>query len=258
MTNELQNIQDKILENGNFQIIPFMNEMINMVDNARNKVAVLIDADNIPASAVEKILLEAKKFGEVVIQRAYGDFIKLNSWREVSKNNAINIIQTPEYIKKKNTADGVMIIDAMKICFQNKIDCFCICSSDSDFTHLAITVKELGKKVYGFGNQTTNKSLIATYNQFIYIETLDNTLNTIKILSKKEKEILKKIYEQSDKEFLPASTLSQKLQKFLPDFNPKNYGCCKFGDFVKKHKDILEYENRTSDLYVKLKSIKQN
>lgn len=218
--------------------------LFKTLGNSINKVAILIDADNISQQDVEKILLQAKKFGEIAIQRAYGDFLsnEKKGWLDVARHNAINIIQTPRYVNGKNTADGVMIIDAMKICFQNKIDCFCLCSSDSDFTYLAITLKELGKKVYGFGYKQTKQPLIRACNEFKHIELIKQNL------SEKETELIRKIFEENNNQPINLDDLNSKLREYIPDFHYKNYGYKDMRDFIiKKCGDLLELVNQNNN-----------
>ena len=75
-------------------------------------------------------------------------------------------------LKAKTHTDSALIIDAMDLLYTAPLDGFCIVSSDSDFTRLAIRFRESGKLVYGFGEQKTPESLRAACNQFIYIEIL--------------------------------------------------------------------------------------
>src|SRR5687767_14021880 len=113
------------------------------------RLAVLIDADNIPYSNIKGMLEEIAKYGTPTFKRIYGDWTKptLSGWKTVLLENAITPIQQYSYTKGKNSSDSALIIDAMDILYTGGVDGFCIVSSDSDFTRLATRLREAGKKV---------------------------------------------------------------------------------------------------------------
>jgi uncharacterized LabA/DUF88 family protein len=83
-----------------------------------------------------------------------------------------NNIATPQ----EKTSDSALIIDAMDLLYTGKLDGFCIVSSDSDFTRLAIRLREAGMKVIGIGEQKTPKPFISACDRFIFIEVLDGAI----------------------------------------------------------------------------------
>ena len=115
-----------------------------MKDNSELRFAVLIDAENVPYSNVKGILEEIAKYGTPTIKRIYGDWTKpnLTGWKNVLLENAITPIQQYSYTTGKNSSDSAMIIDAMDILYNEKVEGFCIVSSDSDFTRLVIRLRE--------------------------------------------------------------------------------------------------------------------
>lgn len=143
-------------------------------DNPR--LAVLIDADNtfnvIPI--IDELFEEISKFGDTSVRRIYGDWTQtqLSKWKEILPQHAIQPIQQYANTKGKNATDSALIIDAMDLLYTAPLDGFCIVSSDSDFTRLAIRFRESGKLVYGFGEKKTPESLRAACNQFIFVEIL--------------------------------------------------------------------------------------
>ncbi|MDP2153030.1 MAG: NYN domain-containing protein [Methylotenera sp.] len=145
-------------------------------DKNNPRLAVLIDADNtfnvIPI--IDELFEEISKFGDASVRRIYGDWTQnqLSRWKEILPKHAIQPIQQYANTKGKNATDSALIIDAMDLLYTAPLDGFCIVSSDSDFTRLAIRFRESGKLVYGFGEQKTPESLRAACNQFIYIEIL--------------------------------------------------------------------------------------
>lgn len=145
-------------------------------DKNNLRLAVLIDADNTfkVIDIIDELFEEITIFGDASIRRIYGDWTetRLNRWKEVLPKHAIQPIQQYANTKGKNSTDSALIIDAMDLLYNAPLDGFCIISSDSDFTRLAIRFRESGKLVYGFGEEKTPESLRAACNQFIYFEIL--------------------------------------------------------------------------------------
>ncbi len=145
-------------------------------DKNNPRLAVLIDADNtfnvIPI--IDELFEEISKYGDASVRRIYGDWTQnqLSRWKEVLPKHAIQPMQQYANTKGKNATDSALIIDAMDLLYTAPLDGFCIVSSDSDFTRLAIRFRESGKIVYGFGERKTPESLRAACNKFIYIENL--------------------------------------------------------------------------------------
>src|SRR6478672_13873703 len=138
------------------------------------RLAVLIDADNIPYSNVKGMMEEIAKYGTPTFKRIYGDWTKphVTGWKNVLLENAITPIQQYSYTQGKNSTDSAMIIDAMDILYSGKVDGFCIVSSDSDFTRIATRLREAGMKVIGIGEKKTPTPFISACDKFIYLEIL--------------------------------------------------------------------------------------
>ena len=117
----------------------------------QNAIALLIDADNCPASKITDILDGLSKYEVVNIRRAYGDWKSqtLNGWAEILHDHAIQPMQQFAYTKRKNATDSAIIIDAMDLLYTQKLSAFGIASSDSDFTPLAMRLRANGLKVFG-------------------------------------------------------------------------------------------------------------
>ncbi len=138
------------------------------------RLAVLIDADNIPYANVKEMFEEIAKYGTPTFKRIYADWTKptVSGWKKVLLENAITPIQQYSYSSGKNASDSALIIDAMDILYTGKVDGFCIVSSDSDFTRLATRLREAGMKVIGMGEKKTLRPFITACDKFIYIEIL--------------------------------------------------------------------------------------
>ena len=226
------------------------------------KLAVLIDGDNIPSAFVKEMMEEIAKYGNPTIKRIYGDWTKpnLSKWKNVLLENAITPVQQYGYTSGKNATDSAMIIDAMDILYSEKVNGFCIVSSDSDFTRLATRLREAGMQVIGIGEKKTPNPFIVACDKFIYIEILKT--KTKEKDSEAEKELDKETFDKiSLKEIkLIATTITDLsddegwaflgdvgslLQKKRPNFDPRNYGFQKLTPLIKST-GKFEIEQRES------------
>jgi uncharacterized LabA/DUF88 family protein len=253
------------------------------------RLAVLIDADNIPYANVKGMMEEIAKYGTPTFKRIYGDWTKptLTGWKSVLLQNAITPVQQYSYTIGKNSSDSALIIDAMDILYTGRVDGFCIVSSDSDFTRLATRLREAGMQVYGIGEKKTPAPFISACNKFIYIEILKkrDKPDSKPITSKKTSRSKIKKSPQLTAPVSIVAAIDEDLQKLIsdsindlgdedgwvylgvlgnlilkkkPDFDPRNYGYKKLIDLIKEIKeiDIDEREtgkNNISHFYVKTK-----
>lgn len=143
-------------------------------DNKDLRLAVLIDADNAPRTAMKEVMAEIAVYGTPTIKRIYGDWTTPNmaSWKPILLENAITPIQQYSYTTGKNSTDSAMIIDAMDILYSGRCDGFVLVSSDSDFTRLATRLREAGMKVFGMGERKTPSPFIVACDKFVYIEVI--------------------------------------------------------------------------------------
>ena len=148
-------------------------------ENKELRLAVLIDSDNVSHKYVKAMMDEIALYGTPTIKRIYGDWTTTTGtgWKNVLLTNAITPIQQYSYTTGKNSTDSAMIIDAMDILYGQKVDGFCIVSSDSDFTRLATRLREAGVRVFGIGENKTPESFIAACDKFIYLEILNAEQN---------------------------------------------------------------------------------
>jgi uncharacterized LabA/DUF88 family protein len=256
------------------------------------KLAVLIDADNVPYSNVKGMMEEIAKYGTPTTKRIYADWTKpnANGWKSVLLEHAITPIQQYSYTVGKNSSDSAMIIDAMDLLYSDKVDGFCIVSSDSDFTRLAIRLRESGMKVIGIGEKKTPNSFIVACDRFIYIEVLDgatkkknskpllhvSTTETKKTITKTTEKLPEKALNKIDNQTIELiedtleaigdedgwaflGDVGNLIVKKKPEFDPRNYGFSKLTPMLKSLTDILEIDERDSDkkgikhVYVRLR-----
>ena len=247
------------------------------------KLAVLIDADNVPYANVKEMFEEIAKYGTPTFKRIYADWTKptVSGWKNVLLENAITPIQQYSYSTGKNASDSALIIDAMDILYTGKVDGFCIVSSDSDFTRLATRLREAGMKVIGIGEKKTLNPFITACDKFIYIEILkpqtvtqpENNHN--KKISKNTPTVantpLSKIESGIIKLFADSITdladengwaflgdLGNLMLKKKPDFDPRNYGFFKMLPLIKSmHKFEIDErdtgKNNIKHIYIRKK-----
>lgn len=226
------------------------------------RYAVLIDADNVAAKYTKYILDEVSNYGVVTYKRVYGDWTRpnLSSWKNMALDNAITPVQQYSYTTGKNSTDSAMIIDAMDILYSNNADGFCIVSSDSDFTRLAIRLRESGMYVIGMGEQKTPKPFSAACNAFKYLEVLadeelQNSADKEKVEMKTlESAIIRIISENANlQEEINIGELGSRLQSRYPDFDVRNYGYSKLSQFLKEF-ECLSFRQVGSSILVSQKS----
>lgn len=226
------------------------------------RYAVLIDADNVAAKYTRYILDEVSNYGVVTYKRVYSDWTlpTTASWKSMALENAITPIQQYSYTTGKNATDSAMIIDAMDILYSHNVDGFCIVSSDSDFTRLAIRLRESGMHVIGMGERKTPKPFSTACNAFKYLEILadeelqssgDNEKLELKTL---ESAIIRIISENANlREEINIGELGSRLLNRYPDFDVRNYGYSKLSQLLKDF-DCLNFRQVGSSILVSQKS----
>ena len=237
------------------------------------RLAVLIDADNIPYANVKEMLEEIAKYGTPTFKRIYGDWTRptATGWKSVLLEHAITPVQQYAYTVGKNATDSAMIIDAMDILYSGRVEGFCIVSSDSDFTRLATRLREAGMKVIGIGEKKTPKPFISACEKFIYLEILKPQTDSAETAkkSKSKGKTTGKAVEEIDRNLIKLITdsvndladengwaflgeLGNLLLKKQPNFDPRNYGYNKMHQLIKSI-DKFEVDQRdTGNKNIKL------
>jgi len=241
-----------------------------MRDKSDLKLAVLIDADNIPYSNIKGMLDEIAKLGIPTIKRIYGDWTKptVSGWKPALLEHAITPVQQYSYTSGKNATDSAMIIDAMDILHSEKVDGFCLVSSDSDFTRLATRLRESGMLVIGIGEKKTPNPFIVACDKFIYIEIISaaeiKQIEAAPIASKTKipatpSPVIK--VDSIDNEFIKLlrtsindvaddngwaflAEVGALIIKKKPDFDPRNYGFPKLTALFKSLNRHFEIDER--------------
>ena len=222
-----------------------------MAEDRQKLLAVLIDADNVPASYAEAIFEEIASFGEASIRRIYGDFSRdgLKGWAKKLAHLAIVPIQAPSNTRGKNSSDIALVIDAMDILHTGRFDGFVLVSSDSDFTRLASRIREQGMDVYGMGEQKTPEAFRRACKRFIYVENLSVTPGETEPLEAPDQPAARPAQKlkpmdarglifrafdaiEQDDEWYSLGQLGQQITAANPDFDPRNYGKKKLSDLM--------------------------
>ena len=232
------------------------------------RLAVLIDSDNVPHAYVKEMLEEIARYGTPTIKRIYGDWTQpyISGWKNVLLANAITPIQQYGYTTGKNSTDSAMIIDAMDILYSDKVDGFCIVSSDSDFTRLCTRLREAGMMVIGIGEKKTPAPFIVACDRFIYIEilkpnkaekeeqskTVSSAENKSKRAAPKQKTLPKDVVNLirrsvetvADEEgWAFLGEIGNLILKTQPSFDARNYGYMKLTQLIVAT-DLFEIDKR--------------
>lgn len=236
------------------------------------RLAVLIDADNAQAAVIEGLFAEIARFGMATVRRIYGDFTAptSSSWKKVLQRYAIKPVQQFAYTTGKNSTDSTLIIDAMDLLYTRKFDGFCLITSDSDFTGLAMRLREEGLTVFGFGEKKTPEAFRNACHKFVFTEILrpGTVVEPVGLPQKSEsdqkqvspltpaevaepklkfpKKFVLSALEQSsdDSGWAHLGAFGSYLTKLEPDFDARLYGYKKLSDLVKAKPDLFVIEER--------------
>ena len=236
------------------------------------KFALLIDSDNISADYIKIILQELSKYGTVTYKRIYGDWTRStsNKWKDVLLANSINPVQQYSYTSGKNATDSAMIIDAMDILYSGHVTGFCLASSDSDFTRLAMRLRESGMYVIGMGERKTPEPFRSACEKFVLLDLVSNvespaktsqkmtnetTTDALTPLSEIEQALIKIISDNgNDGTSMDIGELGSRLSKMYPSFDVRNYEYTKFSKFLEaaefKKSISLKYTETTVTAYL--------
>ena len=232
-----------------------------------DRVAVLIDCDNISWQLGGAVLAEAAKTGTLGVKRGYGDWSSpyLSGWKSQLPLHAIQPMQQSAYITGKNATDSALIIDAMDLLYSGNVDVFFLVSSDSDFTRLAMRLRESGRRVYGIGAQKTHVSFQNACDRFTFTEvltghaagaldatsgdeasgvgvpdgpadatpSLDEGLDTAAVPDIRDVLVPALVATARDDGWAPLATLGSHIVRNHPSFDSRNYGFARLGMLVR-------------------------
>ena len=245
-------------------------------DNDFQSMVVLIDADNTQLPKIESVLHELSAYGRIIVKKAYGNWKKqiLAKWEDEIKRLAIKAEQQFDYVSRKNTTDIAMVIDAMDLLHTGMYDAVALVSSDSDFTPLAVRLKESGMYVIGVGEKKTPEAFCNACDDFIYLEYLKSsepkkekksekksskTRKQESSVQEKEAEdlpdldeihtLLRIAYEkyQDDDGFINVSSAGTYIKRVKPEFNTYLYGFQKLSDLLRAFPERYEVKRYSTN-----------
>ena len=230
------------------------------------RLAVLIDADNTSARYASAMFNEIASLGAANVRRIYGDFsgTRLGGWNDAIQLHAILQHQQRSNTTGKNAADIALVMDAMDLLYKDKLDGFCLVSSDSDFTRLAQRLREDGLTVYGFGERKTPETFRNACTRFIYLENLVDTAEAESTLdqpgtdaaelkkkaddqtkkatnnnkkgesAKKATHVIRKAMAglEDEEEWVHLGEAGNRIANIAPDFDPRSYGHAKLSALI--------------------------
>ncbi|MFN9704823.1 MAG: NYN domain-containing protein [Planctomycetota bacterium] len=229
----------------------------------QKRFAVLIDADNVSAKAIEGLIAEIANYGVAIVKRIYGDWTlpSLKSWKDHLLEHAIQPIQQFRYTVGKNATDSALIIDAMDLLFRAKLDGFCLVSSDSDFTRLASRIREEGLMVIGFGERKTPRAFVTACDRFVHTDILRGAGPGAGVEEERAKrkaaselvhdrklvDLLRWAVEASEDDdgWANLGAVGAKIMSQQPDFDARSYGYGKLSRLVEAT-ELFEIERVTS------------
>jgi uncharacterized LabA/DUF88 family protein len=225
----------------------------------QRRFAVLIDADNVSAQALDGLLAEVANYGVAIVKRIYGDWTlpNLKSWKDQLLEHAIQPIQQFRYTVGKNATDSALIIDAMDLLFRAKLDGFCLVSSDSDFTRLASRIREEGLMVIGFGERKTPRAFVTACDRFVHTDILRGAAPERENEPRKSATELKhdrKLVDllrwaveasEDDDGWANLGAVGAKIMSQQPDFDARSYGYGKLSTLVEAT-GLFAIERQTS------------
>lgn len=249
------------------------------------RVAVLIDCDNISWQLGAAVLAEAAGKGTLGVKRGYGDWSSqaLSGWKKQLPVLAIQPMQQPAYVAGKNATDSALIIDAMDLLYSGNVDTFFLVSSDSDFTRLAMRLRESGRRVFGIGAQKTPVSFQNACDRFTFTEvlvqppgaptsgaaagaapvvatTLEDSLDATAVPPIEAVLVPAVQTMERDDGWAPLSSVGTYIVNNHPTFDSRNYGSSRLGQLV-RGLDFVEVKQVASldgaeHLYVRVKPAK--
>lgn len=247
-----------------------MEENIEKLSGERMQYAVLIDADNISSKYAATIFEELEKYGLSTYRRIYGNWSRGNGWSEgMLLEYSIIPVQQFSYTSGKNATDMAMVIDAMDILFKNKVQGFCLVTSDSDFTRLAMRLREENMFVLGMGESKTPVALTRACNKFIHLNLVaeqnkaleenelsgpeENDEQNVTPISEVRQAILAVINENGGKQ-VDLARIGNRLNDKFSDFDVRNYGYSKLSTMVDEEFSDLSVKKSNNQHYVERRS----
>lgn len=252
------------------------------INEAKMQIAVLIDSENVSSRYASIIFNEMETYGFATYRRIYGNWSRNNGWNEnILLENSITPIQQFDYTAGKNSSDMTMVIDAMDILYSGNVDGFCLVTSDSDFTRLAMRLREANMYVIGMGESKTPVSLTKACNKFIHLNLIyeqpsslasaestssdlhddltserSTKASAVTNISDIEEAIIAIVNDNENKgKPTYMGEIGSRLNSKFTDFDVRNYGYTKLLTFIRDKCSKLEISKENSSYYVNVREL---
>jgi len=219
------------------------------------RLALFIDFENIAIGVrdahyrkfdINLVLERLLDKGKLLSKKAYADWSRYSDYKRSFHEAAIELIEVPQKsVGGKNSADIRLVVDAMDMSFQKEhINCFVVCSGDSDFSPLVSKLKENNKYVIGLGvKNSTSELLIENCDEFIFYEDLVRVQQRpMPVLAGGVPEKLQDCFnllvdsvsalQRENKEILWGSMVKETMKRKKPSFNETYYGFRSFSHLL--------------------------
>lgn len=207
--------------------------------NRGERVALLIDAENLPAYLIARIMEEAQSVGPIVSARIYGppSVIGTDLCLRAMETTDLKPVVCKGPAKRKNSVDIRMVIDTVDMVLAEDADVFAIASGDSDFLPLVERIHRGGKKVLGFGSVTTHKEYRKACDRFVAFETGEKAKKQAEQKAFTDEDLGEVLREgvvryAEEDGWCNISRLSDWVQEKRPGFKPKDFGRSSFHSLV--------------------------
>jgi len=197
-----------------------------------NAIAVFIDGENMSQKDFHYIDQEIRKSGRIIIYNIYADWseVSMKKWMNKARENGLVCVQCDK-ISGKNSVDLRLSVDIMKYLYTNdSIDTYFLITSDSDYRHVLLEIKQKNKMVYCIGNSHVNPSLVAVCDTYMKIEDLRPDVQTPMVDVERFWDIIEHIVSNTPQ--CNMSVVKDAIMKSFPDFKHQDFGYTKFSDFL--------------------------
>lgn len=236
------------------------------------RIAMLIDGDNAQPSQMKAAIAATEKHGAVITRRVYANWTNSgkSQWKAAIHANGMLPVQQFAYVSGKNATDMALIIEAMDLLYSGTVDGFCIVSSDSDYTRLAIRIREAGMFMMGIGRSTTPQSLVSACEVFVQTETLADAGKRTKDKNPPAKTTKQQTVRPNDDSWVAIirqaissaakeegwahlGAIGNQIKQISSDFKAKDYGHSQLGQLIKSRPDVFETRGSQASIYVRSK-----
>lgn len=230
-----------------------MNKSLGFDPIASRRVAVFVDFENIKRAVddffagdrvdLKRVLDEVAQVtqGRIVVKRAYADWSAFREYRTDLLETATEAVQAfPLTQKGKNGADIRLTVDVIEaVLRQPELTHVVIVSGNSDFTPLAMRLRELGQVVIGIGvRANTSSYLTKSCDRFIYYDELGETGGRNTGLNPSQ--LLTSALSYLGNRPVPGSALKIQIRKMDPSFDETRLGFSSFLEFLRANGDLVD------------------